>query len=105
MEKPIAKKKLANLSSINKDNKEYCMNEDEDLLEKINLKNFHLKQYPNVRVQLESIFDTTIEIVDIYYICNGIIIYTKSKFKNFFNLFFYVYIEGCGHIYWVKIYI
>jgi len=58
------------------------MNIDEDLLAKIDMNTYYLRGYPEVRVQFESIFATTIQIVDIYYICNG-----------------------CGHIYWVCTYI
>ena len=58
----------------------YQLDKDEDLVKKICFKTYCLHQYPDVRVQLESIFDTTLLVVDIYYVCNG-----------------------CGHIYWVSI--
>ena len=55
----------------------YVLDEDSDLNNKVNYESYYLVNYPQVRVKFESIFDTTIETVDSFYICNG-----------------------CGHIYW-----
>ena len=49
----------------------YDLSQDEDLLEKIDITKYCLRQYPDVRIQFESIFDNTIQVVDTYYICNG----------------------------------
>ncbi len=76
----VEKKKTKSKSSIKSIQPcdEYSLNGDEDLKIKIDMNTYHLRGYPEVRVQFESIFATTIQIVDTYYICNG-----------------------CGHIYWV----
>ena len=64
---------------VAKPNKEYSLKDDQDLAQKINVDNFTLKSNPSVPIQLEYLFDTTIEVVDLYFVC-----------------------EGCGHIYWVN---
>jgi len=56
---------------------EYDVKKDEDLHRKLDVETFYLKQRSNVRIQIENVFDSTIDIIDLYYIC-----------------------DGCGHIYW-----
>jgi uncharacterized protein with PIN domain len=57
---------------------DYDIGKDVELSEKVDLSSLTLKSNPNVRIKLENIFDSTIEIVDTYFVC-----------------------DGCGHIYWV----
>ena len=49
-----------------------------DLSEKVDLESMCLRSHVKVRIKFENVFDTTIEAVDTYMICNG-----------------------CGHVYWV----
>lgn len=49
----------------------YQLHEDEDLLKKIEFKSYCLIEYPGVRVKLEYVFDTTLQTVELYYVCNG----------------------------------
>lgn len=73
------RQKLSSRSSpTNQDLIDYDLKSDQDLLNKIDVFTYRLVKSPSVRVQFESIFDTTLEAVSLYYIC-----------------------EGCGHIYWV----
>lgn len=48
-----------------------------DSIDEINLETLHLKKYPNTRILIENLFDSTLEVIPCYYICNG-----------------------CGHMYW-----
>ena len=43
--------------------KDYDLRKDQDLVDKIDLCTYYLVKYPSVRVQFESIFDTTLEVV------------------------------------------
>ena len=43
----------------------------------VNIETLGLKDFPETIVHIENLFDTTIDVVDRYYICNG-----------------------CGHMYW-----
>lgn len=58
---------------------EYDIFKDEDLLSKVDLNKFCLLKQPSPRIELESLFESTIKIIDMYWIC-----------------------DGCGHIYWVN---
>lgn len=71
----VEKKK--NFVKVPSNGKSYELSTDKDLMDKIDTETYHLRKWPEVRVQLESIFDTTLQVVDTYYVCNG-----------------------CGHIYW-----
>lgn len=73
----FVEKKKKNPLHLQPLDKDYELSEDIELKDKINHESYYLVKHPEVRVQFESIFDTTIETVDSYYICNG-----------------------CGHIYW-----
>ena len=57
----------------------YELKEDNDLMGKVNIDTMCLVQNSGVKVRLENLFDSTLEIIDEYFICNG-----------------------CGNIYWVK---
>jgi uncharacterized protein with PIN domain len=57
---------------------DYDICKDAELNEKVDVNSMTLRSNPNVRIKLENIFDSTIEIVDTYFVC-----------------------DGCGHIYWV----
>jgi hypothetical protein len=56
----------------------YINGTDANLENKIDLETFRLRASPNVLIQFDDIFDSTINAVDEFFIC-----------------------EGCGHIYWV----
>ena len=64
----------ANMQSI----EGYDLAQDSDLLEKVDIETMCLNFFGQVRIKLDTLFDSTIEIVDDYFICNG-----------------------CGSIYWV----
>ena len=49
----------------------YKLNEDEDLAKKIDPNSYCLIPNPQVRVKLESLFDTTLQCVELYNICDG----------------------------------
>ena len=56
----------------------YDLLQDSDLLDKVNIETMCLNYFGKVRIKLDSLFDSTLEIVDEYFIC-----------------------DGCGSIYWV----
>jgi hypothetical protein len=71
--RPFAK--VASFDSL----KDYDLKMDEDLLQKVDVENMCLVQYNSVKIRLDTLFDSTLEIVDSYFVCNG-----------------------CGNIYWVN---
>ena len=72
-EKFKAKYKIADICTG-----DYEIKSDSRLNEMVDLNTFCLKKNPNVRIQLEKLFDSTMEVIDEYFIC-----------------------DGCGHMYWV----
>lgn len=75
----LSSDKLLETLSISDAN--YSITEDAELLEKIDINSMQLRQPPNSIIDLDGLFDSTINIIDTYYVC-----------------------VGCGHIYWVKTY-
>ena len=68
------------LSTLNIQDYDYT--KDEDLKNKVDLNTLCLMKRPNVKIELEALFESTIQIMELYFIC-----------------------DGCGHIYWVKEYL
>jgi len=58
--------------------KDYDLKADTDLLQKVNIENMCLTQFENVKIRVDTLFDSTLEEIDFYFVCNG-----------------------CGNIYWV----
>ena len=57
---------------------EYDISNDVNLIAKIDVQTLHLKEFPQVCINFEQIFEGTLRCVDLYYVCNG-----------------------CGQVYWV----
>jgi hypothetical protein len=73
----LNKKQFAKVASSDS-LKNYDLKADKDLLQKVNIENMCLTQSNGVKLKIETLFDSTIEIIDSYFVCNG-----------------------CGNVYWV----
>lgn len=58
---------------------EEAINGDHELVKKVDLETLRLRTELAPKINLQCLFESTIEIIDMYYIC-----------------------AGCGHIYWVS---
>lgn len=77
--KVLWKKYKTDSAGVKDDTNENEMAVDEEISEKIDVSTLRLRTELAPKINIQGLFDSTIDIIDMYYIC-----------------------AGCGHMYWVS---